>query len=478
MDTTTDRSGYPVVSSQKPSKSPKQQKPGLLINRNFALLWGGQTISVIGDFLFDTTLVLWIASQIALHQVWAPLAVSGVLLAASLPMLLMPPIAGVFVDRWDKRHTMLVMDTLRAVLILLLLLNTGIVPLPFALPATWQVGAIYAVVFLASCCAQFFNPSQMALVGDLVEEPLRPRASGLSQVTMSFAQIIGPSLATVLFFAVGVRWALVANALSFVVSLLTLAVIRAPKAARSVAPGERGHFFRELRAGMRFFFGSRVLVTLLIMAVIISMAAGALNALDYFFVTENLHAPASVYGFVGAVFGAGILIGAILSSMFAARMGVARAIGLSVAGLGVIFLVYARMTSVAPALALLFIAGGLQALLNVAVGPLVLHVTPRDLIGRVQSILQPAMTVTSLLSIALAGFLVSTALVNFHATVGILTLGPVDTVFSAAGLLALFAGIYAFIGLRGVKLATTTHDDDTSADQEDGILAASVMRAD
>lgn len=179
------------------------RKPSLLINRNFALLWSGQTVSVIGDLLFDTTLILWIASQIALHQSWAPLAVSGVLVAVSVPTLLVPPIAGVLVDRWDKRRTMIRMDAIRGALILSLLLITGIIPLPFELSTTRQLGAIYTIVFLASCCAQFFSPSLTALIGDLVEEPLRPRASGLSQVTSSFAVIIGPPLATLLFLQSG-----------------------------------------------------------------------------------------------------------------------------------------------------------------------------------------------------------------------------------------------------------------------------------
>ncbi|HYL42176.1 MAG TPA: hypothetical protein VEU97_02220, partial [Ktedonobacteraceae bacterium] len=62
---------------------PPVRKAPLLINRNFALLWSGQAISILGDVIFDTTLVLWIANRIALKQPWAPLAVSGVMFATS-----------------------------------------------------------------------------------------------------------------------------------------------------------------------------------------------------------------------------------------------------------------------------------------------------------------------------------------------------------------------------------------------------------
>src|SRR5215469_6303647 len=102
----------------------------LLINRPFALLWSGQAISILGDFIFNTTLALWIVTRLAANQPWAPLAVSGALVAAALPDLLVGPFAGVFVDRWDRRRTMLRMDALRALLIGLLILLSGLVPVP------------------------------------------------------------------------------------------------------------------------------------------------------------------------------------------------------------------------------------------------------------------------------------------------------------------------------------------------------------
>src|SRR4051794_40833946 len=92
---------------------------GLFINRTFGLLWSGQTVSYLGDSIFTTTLILWIATRIAHGESWAPLAVSGVLLATSGATLLVGPLAGVFVDRWDKRRTLLAMDALRACLIAL-----------------------------------------------------------------------------------------------------------------------------------------------------------------------------------------------------------------------------------------------------------------------------------------------------------------------------------------------------------------------
>ncbi|HEX6552820.1 MAG TPA: hypothetical protein VF026_08680, partial [Ktedonobacteraceae bacterium] len=72
------------------------RKRGLLINRDFTLLWSAQAISKLGDVVFDYTLVFWIATSIAREQRWAPLAVSGIFVATALPTLGASPIDTIF----------------------------------------------------------------------------------------------------------------------------------------------------------------------------------------------------------------------------------------------------------------------------------------------------------------------------------------------------------------------------------------------
>ncbi len=430
------------------SPAPASKKPGFLINRNFALLWGGQSISNIGDFVFSTTLVLWIAAVIAKGQPWAPAAVSGVLLATTIPTLLIGPLAGVFIDRWDKRHTMLAMDASRAVLIaLLLIVALGHISAP------WQLGAIYTIVFLASTCAQFFNPARFALIGDVVEEPERARASGLSQTTFSLAVIIGPPLAAPLLFTVGVQWALLLNALSFVVSFVAILAVRIPAAASSAPAAPHGNYFQDFSAGLRFFFHNRVLFTLFITIIIVMLGAGAINALGIFFTTQNLHTSANLYGLLDTAQGAGMVLGAIAGSIFAQRIGVARLFWLCIISLGVGLLIFARLGSFIPALAVLFLVGIALAPIDIAAGPLILHATPKEFVGRVMAVITPTNALASIASTAIAGTLASTVLQGFHATLLGVTLGPIDTIFTGTAILVVLGGLYAMIGLRGVTLA-------------------------
>jgi MFS family permease len=433
------------------------KKPGPLINRNFALLFGGQTISTVGDFVFNITLVLWIAIFLAKGQTWAPLAVSGVLVAASVPVLLVGPLAGVFVDRWDKRRTMLRISVVQAIVVAALLLATGVVALPFVaggrLPLFWTLGAIYMVVFLVNACQQFYLPSAIALIGDIVPAPERPRATGLTQAIFALATIIGPPLAAPLLIGFGVEWALIIDALSFLVVFVAVLAIRAPKAAVSIAPGECGNFLREFGQGLRFYFSNRVLVVILITGVLIMLGAGALNALDVFFVTQNLHTDPKLYGFVGAALAVGVLVGAALGGALGQRIGLTRMLWSTVLGEGIVLIDWARMTLFVPALVVLFVAGVGQAILNVAVTPLALLVTPRDLIGRVSAVLTPLMTGASLASIALAGYLDSTLLHGFHAAILGVQFGAIDTIFLAAGVMVVLGGLYAMVALRGVTVS-------------------------
>ena len=88
-----------------------------LVNRNYAKLWYGQAVSTIGDTVFGTTLVLWVSQVLARGASWAPAAVSGILVAAGVAVALVGPVAGVFVDRWNRKSTMMRTEVVRAAMV-------------------------------------------------------------------------------------------------------------------------------------------------------------------------------------------------------------------------------------------------------------------------------------------------------------------------------------------------------------------------
>jgi len=440
----------------------------LLINRNYALLWSGQAISIFGDFIFNTTLVVWIAVVLAKGYAWTPLAVSGIFLAAMLPTILLGPLAGVFVDRWNKRRTMLSVNILQAIFVAILLLQVSVVGSKHVSLA-FQLSMIYLIVFLLNSGEQFFRPAILALIGDIVEETDQPRAMGLGQLSASIATLIGPVLAPPLLLAFGVQWALLFNMLSFVVSSFMLFLIHVPESSTKIDVQKRADFLAEFRIGFVFLLKTQILRTLLILSFIAMLGGGILYALDIFFVTQNLHTPPSLYGVLDTAVGAGAILGAILASIFAQRIGLTRTLWSSVIALGVCIIIYARLTSFLPAIGILFLTGIPFAALDVAVGPLLLHATPKHLIGRISALFNPTVTIAMLIGSASAGYLDSVLLRHFHVVVLSVTFGPVDTIFTVAGLLLLISGIYAMVSLHenpSTKKGLETQEDIEYVKQE------------
>jgi MFS family permease len=430
-------------------------KPSFFINRNFGLLWIGQAISDLGDMIYFVTLSLWIATVIAKNQPWAPIAVSGVMIAMALPTLTLGPLAGVFVDRWDKRLTMIRMDMIRAVLILLLIPLTGLIPLPLVsrpLPVFWQIGSIYAVVLSASVCGQFFTPARFTILSEILPEPARAHASAMEQTSGSVVKILGPFLAAPLLFIVGIHWALIVNALSFVASFVAILAVRVPVDGKeSSTKTEKTNFLRELKEGMSFYRQSRLMQTLLISILIVTLGTGAFDALLVFFFQKHLNAPTNLFGTLPMAVGVGSVLGAILTALLVKRLGSARVFWLSLYIIGILLILFARQSTLWPALALLCLVGLPLGALNTTFGPLLMHTIPLDIMGRVMSVFATSQTLCNLISVSLAGLL-GTLLVGFHANLLGMAFRTYDTIYVVTGLLFLLGAFYAMVNLRGLKL--------------------------
>ena len=209
---------------------PTTNHVGVFINRDFTLLLFGQAISALGDTIFDFTLLIWMTVDLTRGQSWAPLAVSGLVAAEYIPMLVVRPFSGVFVDRWNRQRILINADICRALLVVLTLFTAGIVPLPLlaphGLPLGFRISALYVLVFLLNTFGQFFNPARVAIISELVPDEYRARAAGLQEAFFNLARVIGPPLAAPLLFTLGVQWGLLLDAFSFVISFLAVAIMR------------------------------------------------------------------------------------------------------------------------------------------------------------------------------------------------------------------------------------------------------------
>ena len=421
-----------------------------LANRNYAKLWYGQAASTIGDAVFGTTLVLWVSQVLARGAPWAPAAVSGILVAAGIAIALVGPVAGVFVDRWNRKSTMMRTEVVRAAMVAGL---TGLSFVPVReLPVWLWLSAVYLVVFVLNASGQFFNPARFATIGDVVHgEEDRVRAVGLAEASTSAATIIGPPIAALLLLTVGFQWALALNAISYVVSYLAIRFLRlAPEAYRPAPPGGRATSRRaEFSFGLRLFARNRFLVTLLTVTTICQCGTGAISALNVFFVTTDLHASSRLFGIAETAMGIGFIVGALAAGRMVRWLG-ARTLtwsGLLVAGL--LAACYAMQRSFPLGLLMLAIYAMPIAMLNTAVAPLLLDAAPREYMGRVMAVFTPINQLASMSSVVVSGWLTSTVLRDFRATVAGITLNSVSLIFIVAGGLIIVSGIRAFAALPG-----------------------------
>lgn len=437
----------PALHARRPPGRPARWS--VLVSREYAILWAAQVASAIGDSVFTVTLVLWVGDFIGAGCSWAPVAVSGILVASGLGFAATGPLAGVFVDRSDRRAVMIRTEAIRAALAAAL---AGLSFLPLAaLPAWAWLSAVYLTVFCLTAAGQFHNPARLAVTGDIVQgEAGRARAAGLAEAATSAAGILGPPVATPFLFMAGPHWALAANAVSYGVSGLVIrSAARRPagtgpqvSAAVSVRAG--------LAAGLRIFRHNEYLAALLSVTMISQAGTSAITALNLFFVTADLHAPPRLSGIAEMAIGGGFVAGALAAGRLVRRAGTRTLIWAGLLAAGTLAAGYALQRSFPGGAALLASYGVMIGMLNTAVVPRLMDAAPPEYLGRVIGVFQPANQLTSALSVVLRGWLASSAMRNVRASVLGADINTPSLLFIVA------AGVIMVAGVRALAVLPST----------------------
>jgi MFS family permease len=301
----------------------------VLRQRNFGLLWFGGIVSVIGDW------VLFIALPFFIYQeTGSALATGGMFIAEVLPRIALGSGAGVFVDRWDRRRTMIVADVTRAALLLLLILPRS---------AEWLV-VVYVVAFAESAISQFFNPAKSALIPRLVSEDDLMAANSLNSLSDNLPRLVGPSLGGALMGLLGLSSVVLVDSLSYVISAITILLIVVPAAApapeveqRSATDAATG-VVREWLSGLQVVRRDSLISTLFVVLGIAMIAEGILNVLLVPFVQDVLKVGALQFGWLMTARGIGGLLGGIVVGQLGRRVAPTRLIALGGGAAGLIFL--------------------------------------------------------------------------------------------------------------------------------------------
>ena len=347
----------------------KPGRPGVtsvLRLRDFRRVWIAEVVSDVGNF------ITFIALAVLIHDLTGKAFAVGIALALrSVPWFTLGPLAGVIVDRADRRVVMVVSDLARA----------GLVT---ALAFTHTAGQAYVIAFASGCFGPFFRPARQALLPTIAPGEDYVRALALSEIAHQSLHTIGPALGGLSVLALGAKHAFFLDAGTFVISAALVIGIGVRGATRARPAGLR-EVVADLKEGARFLGRERVIRSLVASRAATLFGAAGLTALLVSYVRDDLGRGAGSYGVALAVGGIGTVV---LSVALARRGSAARRLPwlMLAAGSPVFYLAMAAKPGFAALLGLMLFEGALVTGLALYDDVVVAERTPDAARGRVFSL--------------------------------------------------------------------------------------------
>lgn len=388
-------------------------QPIRLWNKSFTLLWQGQFVSYLGKSAFALTALLW------LKDATGSGTLSGLLGGlAMLPMVLLGPVAGVFVDRVNRGRMIAWTDVAGGVLL------SGAAVLFVFRPADTPL--LLAAVFVATLGTglldTFSQPSIAASIPDLVPKERLEAANGLNMSGMQLAMLLSQGAAGILYVSFGAPFLVAANAAAYLWAGFTELGVRTPDLPARHVAGEHPwrRFLRELAEGLRFVWKQRGLRTSLIVFTVLNFFVTPLLALMAFLVEDYLGLGPQWMGYLMAAFGVGGIVGFLLGGVIRLK-GRARAALVGGATIGQSATIVGMLVFTHPAAeaALCAAAGILGGIMNVHFMTLIQTAAPTELRGRVQSVSTTLSAGVMPLGMALSGILFDVTGGNFPLVIGL-----------------------------------------------------------
>src|SRR6201996_1423164 len=359
-------------------------------------LWYAQIISVFGDFLalFAVIGILTFKLNATAQQI------TGVQIAYMLPIAVLGILAGVFVDRWPLKPTMVSSDSLRAGLCLLLLLAT-------------QIWHFYAILAAISVVSSFFSPAQGVAIRSAVPLHGLRSANALMQQVMFGMRIIGPAIASFMVASFGANSCYVLDSASFVGSALLIFSVpfvasdRPKPNAATLEAGSSGlsQILMDMKQGIDFIVHHAALLF-----VILAMAAGmfvlgCFGPLIAVYVRDSLHASTRAFGIVAAMIGLGMLIGINGLNTFGKKLSNTRLVYCGLCGIAAGLVILVCLPHIWSTILGNLIVGFSVAGIIVPAQTLFQQATPPELMGRVGSTFMPIVFAAQISGLILSGVL-------------------------------------------------------------------------
>jgi len=318
-----------------------------LRQRGFALLWFAGLVSLMGNWMLSIGLKVVVYTMTG-----SVLAVGGMLLASTLPGILFSSIAGVYVDRWERRRTLVLVNVLLAL---------SILPLLLVRSADW-LWLVYVVTFVQSSLSRFFAPAENAMLPLLSDPKYLVTANALNALNNNLARLIGPAVGGFLVLT-GLEGVVLVDALTYVVAAVLVALISVtshPGKSETPRLGVRP-IVAEWVAGLRIIWRQQTVRALLLLGLLPAVSESIMYVLFVPFVTQILRGDAAHVGGLASAQAVGGLAGSLVIGAVATRFRPARLLGYAALGLGCADLLLFNYSGLIPNIAIaygLFILAG------------------------------------------------------------------------------------------------------------------------
>jgi MFS family permease len=356
-------------------------------------VWYAQVVSLFGDFLALFAVIAVVSFR--MHGTAAQL--TGLQIAYMLPIVFVGPVAGVFVDRWPIKPTLITSDLLRAGLAMLLIPATSI----------WQV---YAVMASLSCVSAFFGPAQTVTIRSHVPTAGLISANALMQIAFMGSRIIGPATAGAIVARFTPQVCYGIDVASFLVSASLIASVTIVRPASLQAPtgssSNRIHaIWIDMRAGWTFIIHHAAILFFVLAMAAGLFTIGCFGPLISLYVRDTLHASAGLFGYVSGMVGVGLLVGTQIVRQIAKKGSDTGLVLWGLVGIGGGVLLLGAVPHIAAALTATFTIGFAFAAIMVPASTLIQRETPPDMLGRVGSTNASVVFLGQILGLAVSGVL-------------------------------------------------------------------------
>jgi DHA3 family macrolide efflux protein-like MFS transporter len=363
----------------------------------FFTIWTGQAMSLLGSMLVQFALVWWLTEKTGSATV---LAIGT--LVSLLPGIVLGPLFGALVDRWNRRVVMLVADTIIA-------LATLVLAYLFAVDGV-RIWHIYAIMFIRALGSGVHWPAMQASTSLMVPEEHLSRVAGLNQALQGISNILSPPLGAFLMQLMPLQAILAIDVGTAMLAIVPLFFVHIPQPQRTVTEDTQAHskkpsVWRDLREGLKYVLEWPGLLIIIIMGALGNLLFNPAFSLMPLLVTDHFGGRAVELGWMEASLGIGIVLGGLILSAWGGfrRRILTTIAGFTGLGLGVLILGLIPASAYSLALGAMFIVG---VAISMTDGPLMAviqaSVAP-EMQGRVFTLLISAVKIASPLSLVIAG---------------------------------------------------------------------------